>query len=74
MNCVFAGEEALRDLLQGGEQQDPRLCSDFPSVFPGVKMRSSLLLFETYGLGAFSCVLIVALVLKSKDLVYKYSS
>lgn len=37
MNCVFAGEEALHDLLQGGEQQDLRLCSDFPSVFPGVK-------------------------------------
>lgn len=60
--------------MQGSEQQDLCLCNDFASVFPGVKMRDSLLLFEMYSLGAFSCVLIVALVLKSEDLEYKHMS
>lgn len=56
------------------KEQDSSLSRDFASVFPGVKMRYSSLLFEMYSLWAFSSVLIIALVLKSKDLVRKYLS
>lgn len=59
---------------EGSKQQDSSLCNDFASIFPGVKMRYSLLLFKMYSLWAFSSVLIIALVLKSKDLLCTYIS
>lgn len=51
MNVSFRlGEETLHDWVQGSKQQDSSLRNGFASVSPGVKMRYSLLLLETYSL------------------------